>query len=595
MPKLIIVILLSIFVTFSMNMSWDKNTAIIYSFTGNSILWVIFFVLTYWLLDKILNIKNRRLKICCLILSIIFSTFQVIGNSIDNYLDLSGILESQITINKSIIRFSGYLIIIYAVLANLFMKLESREFLKGKSKWFTDNKRTFLLIWGFIFFAWIPYLLNYYPGVITADSMSQICQSLGINNVTNHHPVFHTFFISIAMNIGKSFQDYNIGVAIYSIMQMIVLSGIFSFSIYYMAKKGTDNRFLIVTLLFYAFYPVNALYSITMWKDIPFAMVMLVFSIMMSEIATNKEQFMESKIKNILLIISMLLVMLFRNNGFYVILLTIPCLFIFSTKYYKKLIVISGVVIATYMIWKGPVFSLLNIQQGSSREALSIPLQQFARVSKNHSETLTDNEKSQIYKYLPTENLAEIYTPKISDPVKNNFSNEGFAGDKIGLVKLYVKLAIKYPRTTLESFLCNNFGYWYPEAIHWVVGREVLETTRPKEQELDLKNTPIIELGCLEKFDALLDRRDLPLNSMLYSIGFTFWIVLIMLMYAIYKKKYNLIIMYIPIVILWLTTNASPVFGEYRYIYSMFICLPLLIGIHLLENKKIYRKMEKKI
>lgn len=586
--KPIIVVLLSIFVTIAMNMSWDKNTAIRYSFTGNSILWVMFFILTYWLLSKILNVKNRRLKICCIILAIIFSTFEVVGSSLDTYLDLSGIVESQITITKSIIKWFGYLIIIYAILTNIFIKLENKEFLKGKSKWFTDNKRTFFWTWGLIFVAWIPYFLNYYPGVITADSMGQICQSLGIQNVTNHHPVFHTFFIGIAMNIGKLLGNYNLGVAIYSIVQMIVASGIFSFTIYYMAKRGVDNRFRILTLLFYAFYPVNALYSITMWKDIPFAVSMLVFTIMMTEIAINQEHFMKSKYKNILLLFSMLLVILFRNNGFYVILLTIPCLFVFARKHYKKLLVISCIVLATYMIWKGPVFSLFNIKPGSSREALSIPLQQFARVTKNHSDTLTDDEKWRIYKYLPTDNLAEVYTPKISDPVKNNYFNDkAFAEDKVGLIKLYVKLALKYPRATVEAFLCNNFGYWYPEAIHWVVGREVFETTQEKEQALDLKNTPIVEIESLEKFDTMLDRRDLPLNSMLYSIGFTFWIVLTMLMYAIYKKKYNLIIIYIPIVILWLTTNASPVYGEYRYIYSMFTCLPVLMGIHFIkENRK---------
>lgn len=585
--KPIIIMLLAIFVTFAMNMNFDKNTAIRYSFTGNSILVVMFFILTYWLLKEIINTDNRRLKICCILLAALFATFEVIGNSIDTYLNLSGIIESKITIMKSIIKWFGYLIIIYGILVNIFIKLENKEFTNDKIIWFTSNKRTFFGVWGLIFVAWLPYFLNYYPGVITADSMGQMCQSLGIYNLTNHHPVFHTFFISIAMHIGKLLGNYNLGVAIYSIVQMLVASGIFSFTIYYMAKRGVDSRFRILILLFYAFYPVNALYSITMWKDIPFAVAMLVFTIMMTEIAINQEHFMKSKMKNVLLVISMLLVILFRNNGFYVVLLTIPCLFIFAKKYYKKLIIISCVVLGFYMIWKGPVFSLFNIEQGSSREALSIPLQQFARITKYNSDTLTEEEKWRIYKYLPTDNLAELYTPKISDPVKNNFSNEGFADDKIGLVKLYVKLAIEYPRATIESFLCNNFGYWYPEAIHWVVGREVFTTTQEKEQELDLKNTPIAELENLERFDSLLDRRDLPLNSMLYSIGFTFWIVLTMLLYAIYKKKYNLIIMYIPLAILWLTTNASPVFGEYRYIYSMFTCLPLLIGIHFRNEKNI--------
>ena len=140
------------------------------------------------------------------------------------------------------------------------------------------NKRTFLWVWGLIFIAWIPYFLNYYPGVVTVDSMSQICQSLGIHGISNHHPILHTFFISIFMNIGKAFGNYNLGVAIYSIVQMLVTSSIFSFTIYYMAKRKIDIKFRILTLLFYAFYPVNGLYSITMWKDIPFAVAMLIFT-----------------------------------------------------------------------------------------------------------------------------------------------------------------------------------------------------------------------------------------------------------------------------------------------------------------------------
>ena len=54
----IIMVLLSIFVTLAININMDFNTAIEYSFTGNSILCVIFFVFTYWALSKISQEKN---------------------------------------------------------------------------------------------------------------------------------------------------------------------------------------------------------------------------------------------------------------------------------------------------------------------------------------------------------------------------------------------------------------------------------------------------------------------------------------------------------------------------------------------------------
>ena len=119
--KTIIIILISIFVTFAMNMNMDFNTAINYSFTGNSILWIIFFIMTYWLLNNILEIKNKRLYICCIVLAVIFASFEVIGNSIDTYLNLDGILANNIAIFKSLIKWLGYLIIIFAILVKVYV------------------------------------------------------------------------------------------------------------------------------------------------------------------------------------------------------------------------------------------------------------------------------------------------------------------------------------------------------------------------------------------------------------------------------------------------------------------------------------------
>ncbi len=580
--KYIFLIIISIFVTYSMNMNLDYNTPISSSFRGNSILLVVFFIMIYYLLKKFLEIKNKRLIICCGILSITFASFEVVGKSINTYLNLEGILANSTALIKSFIYWFGYVILLLLILGNIFKILEKKNFFNKNFSCFTNNIKSFLLVWLIIFISWIPYFLNYFPGITTADSANQIYQSLGFSNLVNHHPIFHTLLIGIGMNIGKMIGNYNFGIAIYSLCQMLISSAIFSYAIYYMAKRKVDIRIRILTLIFYAFYPVNGLYSITMWKDIPFSITMLIYTIMLTEISIDKDNFLQSKLKNVLLIICMTFVILFRKNGLFVVLLTIPFLFIFANKYYKKLIAISCIIITFYVIWKGPIFSILNVEEGSIREALSIPLQQFARMSKN--EELTKEEKNEIYKFLPVENLGNIYVPTKSDNVKKYFNDENFKNDKIGFIKLWIKLCIKYPRTAIESFLCNSYGYWYPEFQNWVVARSTYIRESENEPNLNLKTSPIIGLDIVKKYDSLIDRRDLPLNSMLYSVGFTFWIVIIMIVYTIYKKEYKLILIYIQIIMLWLTCLASPVSGEYRYMYSMFTCLPLLIGIHFRKN-----------
>ena len=66
---------------------------------------------------------------------------------------------------------------------------------------------------------------------------------------------------------------------------------------------------------------------------------------------------------------------------------------------------------------------------------------------------------------------------------------------------------------------------------------------------------------------------------MFFSIGFAFWIVLFLLCYCIYKKNYKYILIFVPILALWLTNLASPVCGEFRYMYSLFTCLPIYFSV----------------
>ena len=75
--------------------------------------------------------------------------------------------------------------------------------------------------------------------------------------------------------------------------------------------------------------------------------------------------------------------------------------------------------------------------------------------------------------------------------------------------------------------------------------------------------------------------------SMILSIGFMFWINLIILMYVIYKKKYKNILIFIPILAMWLTTIASPVFCEYRYVFSMVVTLPVIVSSISIRRKEI--------
>ena len=71
---------------------------------------------------------------------------------------------------------------------------------------------------------------------------------------------------------------------------------------------------------------------------------------------------------------------------------------------------------------------------------------------------------------------------------------------------------------------------------------------------------------------------EIPIYGILWSIGFYFWIMLLMLAITIKKKKN--ILPFLPVLALWGSLMiATPVYAEFRYIYSLIIGIPLFIAI----------------
>lgn len=587
--KGIMILIISVLIILSISINPSKGTQLDNFIYGNSIIGLIGIGIIYCMIERVSKISDKRLLICATILGIFFANCLIIGNSINCYFDLSGILASKTTIIKTISKLISYTIILSCTIIIIFdffnKKIECADTNNEKNrilKLFSTNRKVFFICWMLIFIAWIPYFLKYYPGIVTPDSVDQIKQALGISTLNAHHPILHTIIIKCAMTIGSFIKNQNAGIAIYSIIQMLSMSAIFAFSIYYMSKKQIPVWIRIISLFFFALYPVNSMYSITMWKNILSAGCILLFLICITEISINTEKFFKSKLKIIIMIIISLLIIYLLNNGIYIIILTLPFLFFKAKNNTKKMFFICFTIIIITSMINVLIFSSLNIKKGSIREALSIPLQQFARTIKYRENDLTNEEKNIIHKFLPSNNLSELYNPTLSDPVKKEFNDEYFKENKLEFVVIWAKLFLKFPLEYVEAFLCNCYGYWYPNAQNWVVSRTITE-----DSQLDIHQESKISSDIIKRIDSLIDRRDIPVLGMTYSLGLMFWLVLMALMYCIYKKSYNLILIYIPICILWCTVIASPVFCEFRYLYGMVVSMPLLLSMPLLTRKKV--------
>ena len=556
-------------------------------FFGNDFKWILYLCAIYILIMNVFYKKNKRLFICTMIFGLIISFFYCVGIMANDYnFKLS---------NKDLLillcRFEEYTVLI-TVITYLIMYNVSNNSIKEIRDWklFTSNIKSIVFVTIILCIGYLPYILHYYPGNVLIDSVVQILQGQGAIPLTNHHPVLHTEIIAICMNIGHSlFGSYSSGAAIYTIGQTIITSFVFSFTIYYMARKNISVYIRVITLLFFMFCPTICFYTITMYKDIPFALSVLLATIGINEMVNNTSNFFKSKIRCIYLMLMITLIMFFRNNGVYAIVLSFPFIIIALKKYYRQILVIFLVPVVFYKIITGPIYNMANIEQGSTREALSIPLQQFARLMSYKENELTQEQKNKIRQYLPIENFQELYQPGFADPIKSNFSESGFEEDKIGIIKLYFELAIEYPVQTIESFIMGSFGYYFPNTVGWGVYTGVNTEMFGEYTEYQFSKNPIVKIDFLDKINEFVNSRDLPIISMFISIGFLFWIIILCIMLNIYNKKYRNILIFLPVVFIWLTALASPVFCEPRYVYSIFTCLPLFIGVTV-NNGKIRKK-----
>ena len=132
----------------------------------------------------------------------------------------------------------------------------------------------------------------------------------------------------------------------------------------------------------------------------------------------------------------------------------------------------------------------------------------------------------------------------------------------------------------------GSYGYYYPNTVGWGIYTGVNTEEFGEENNVyKFTEAPIVKIELLDKINEFVNTRDLPIISMFISIGFLFWIILACITYIIYKKEYKKILIFLPVLFIWLTALASPVFCEPRYVYSIFTCLPLFIAISLKKEE----------
>ncbi|MCQ2494025.1 MAG: DUF6020 family protein [Lachnospiraceae bacterium] len=501
----------------------------------------------------------------------------------------------------------------------------------------------------FILACYIPGFLACYPGICSYDAGPQAMQ-IFTNEYYQHHPLVHTLLIKACLNIGMAIGgSYETGIAVYSIIQMLIFAAVFAFGISVAFRLISQKSLLwayiwsVIVAVFCGLFEYNRYMAITVTKDGLFAVFFLLqfvlFVCMLDKVGNGQ------KIKGLYAAygISLVLCGVLRNNAIYALAVVIPiealiCLIKWigyrrgaktnndkptnnhtdkladkpannprNKPTFETMLTVTTVaaVVLAFIVLKA-VAGATNATPGDKREMLSVPIQQLARTAVYHSGQMVVPEDDAT---LDAESMAlindfflydsfKLYEPDISDPVKRNTNTYVARYRAKEFLKTYVGLLGKYPGDYVNAFVAVENGFLnINDTSHAFVNQKDYSNGMGYVQthwDMYIADNGINQNS---KWPALYEKMeswasgnkylDYPIVRYFYMPGMYLYIFLFAFATLIKDNKKSLLTE-LGIVILYFATCLLGPTVQMRYVYPFVIICPfmLLMSVCLDRNEK---------
>lgn len=480
--------------------------------------------------------------------------------------------------------------ILYIIFRNGIAKIVNYKS-KNKNKFLEkifEKKNNLFIIALIIMLCWLPVLIMLYPGTAVNDTWGELQQIINLqNNIWNisaHHPVFDTFTMAtIILPIVYYTKNWHLALFFFVIIQAIITSTIFSYSIKYAKEKlELNNICCLILLLLYCFFPVFPLCVQTIGKDSIFSCFFVLFFLQYIEVIRSNNNYLNDK-KNILyFIITSIFCILSKKVAFYVILLSLlPIIFLFKSN--KKIIIAIMLLLTLINVGYIPVmYKTLNILPGGKQEMFSLPFQQTAMYVINNEKKITKKEIKIIDKVINYYSIKDQYHYNNADYVKGGMQ-KGNDSDYSNYINLWFKQGLKDPISYINATNCMLSG-WF--SLH----KYKPLTNMSWHNQLNNKLIPE-KITKRNSFFSSTSKIVNKIYDIIYKIPIIDWILsfvsfsTIIPVFSIailcYNKRNRLYCSLIPIclsVILgcWLAPVSTNIEGV-RYLYPIVYCTPIIM------------------
>lgn len=465
---------------------------------------------------------------------------------------------------------------------------------------------------------WLIVIVVFFPGQISFDAMRQFCEyegqkilDLGITYPhTNHHPYFVTLLFGHLFTLGRMLYGVNTGVFTVVLFQVMVTVLTYAGIVSYVWKKIGRGAGLIALLIFGS--PIFSTYAVTIDKSsIYYSLCGLFYLTFINvfEIINDKEPGFKPYIYFCLV---SFVFSEFRNDSKYIVLISTLVLMVLAV-YHRwgrlQLVVTLAVILTALLSWN---FYLKQekVIPSAEGEALTIPTRQLSYIYLTDRSSLSKQQVQVINRVTPVTALLENYNVNEADNLKNLYPSNTFLGgvqwDTVAkkikegkitidttskekqLIKAYLKVwleqGLKHPLKYLAVYIAANSHYFNPTF-------GVTSTSYNGMFVNNIRFGKIVQPTWYGQYHSYAGRNEyklvdvfislylgFPLISIFANVAVPLYVTIFLLGVILARKKWQWLIVMVPLVLMVALYTLTPVNGYSRYTIGASVVVPIVVS-----------------
>lgn len=316
-----------------------------------------------------------------------------------------------------------------------------------------DRWRLTLLLGLVPFLGWLALLLVFWPGLMNPDSLAQWFE-LDRDELSNWHP--YTFAVVLGV-LRRVIDTPALPILLQTVAAALLTGRIAAWTVW----RGRSPWVAAGTLVLLPALPPTGLFTVTLWKDAPFGIALLGFTLVVWRIEDTKGRWLADRLNVVLAVITIITLWLTRHNGWPIVIGTVVVLVMARRELRRRVLVTVVAAMTIVLIVEIPVAQVLGVR---ANPVPSIIYVQHIAMHVNNATKLTVSDRRLLETVYPLDRR----WPYACSSIQQTWSGPqaipmGRYKDKASeLRSIAVRLALRDPGAELRHVLCSSEIVWNP-------------------------------------------------------------------------------------------------------------------------------------